>query len=72
MSGEAQLSSKYRCLQRCLSVFRFSGQIYFEVVWGLCGCESEVYLSLDRTEWTAEAVENAWGVGTGFDVKHSV
>ncbi len=56
MSGEAQLSSKYRCLQRFLSVFRFSGQIYFEVVWGLCGCESEVYLSLDRTEWKMRGV----------------
>jgi hypothetical protein len=56
MSGESLLSSKYRCLQRFLSVFRFSSQLYFEVVWGLYGRESEVFLSLDRTEWKMRGV----------------
>ncbi len=51
MSGHMLLSSKYRCLQRFLHIFRFSGQLYFEVVWGMYGGEAEVFLSLDRTEW---------------------
>lgn len=56
ISGEALLTSKYRCLQRFLSVFRFGGQIYFAVVWGLYSEDSEVYLSLDRTEWKMRGV----------------
>lgn len=56
MSGHTLLSSKYRCLQRFLSVFRFSGQLYFEVVWGIYGGEAEVFLSLDRTEWKMRGV----------------
>ena len=51
LSGSMLLSSKYRCLQRFLSVFRFSSQLYFEVVWGIYGGDAEVFLSLDRTEW---------------------
>lgn len=56
MSGSMLLSSKYRCLQRFLSIFRFSNQLYFEVVWGVYAGQAEVFLSLDRTEWKMRGV----------------
>lgn len=56
MSGEAQISSKYRCLQRFLSYFRFSSRLYFTVVWDMFGQDAEVFLSLDRTEWKMRGV----------------
>ena len=46
-----QRSSRYKRLQRFMSQFRFSAQLYAQIVWQRYGQGREVVLTLDRTEY---------------------